>query len=365
MNLANGAVAAGVMLAESDSLVRPLPGLLDGLGIADRNRLRAIGREKLLEAGQLVWNQGDAQTGIYLIGSGRIRSYYAAPSGREVTLAYWFAGNFVGGPDLFGTGPHMWTSVAAERSELSFLPGQALRRLALESAAHRGCPAGCPCIQGAMLFRDGTDAGNPLRHRAAPPSADFPVSHLRHEATEGDRHRHPLYAWRSCQPDRSDPPMGHRATGPAPGGGVIRYDRSMISILDIARARPGNGLVQTSRAGSEFECSTACIGLELSCQADQFPIPKGRRQQRDAHGHAVPQSCVWNGHRAQIKQIGKIRIVTEMVVERDRIAVHIVERKRPWRGGNHKCIEPCEDVLGVRGVGGTACGMAANVSIAE
>ena len=39
--------------------------------------------EKALEAGQLVWSQGDAQAGIYLISEGRIRSYYAAPSGRE------------------------------------------------------------------------------------------------------------------------------------------------------------------------------------------------------------------------------------------------------------------------------------------
>ena len=81
MNSANTAMAAGVMLAESDSLVRPLPSLLDGLGKADCNRLRAIGREKLLEPGQLVWSQGDSQTGIYLIGSGRIRSYYASPTG--------------------------------------------------------------------------------------------------------------------------------------------------------------------------------------------------------------------------------------------------------------------------------------------
>ncbi len=54
MHGANTAMAAGVMLAESDSLVRPLPGLLDGLGKADCNRLRAIGREKLLEAGEFT-----------------------------------------------------------------------------------------------------------------------------------------------------------------------------------------------------------------------------------------------------------------------------------------------------------------------
>src|ERR1700722_330008 len=85
---ANMAVAAGVMLAESDYLVRPLPGLLDGLGNADRNRLRAIGREKLLETGQLLWSQGDTQTGIYLIGSGRVRSYHTTPSGPQFTVAY-------------------------------------------------------------------------------------------------------------------------------------------------------------------------------------------------------------------------------------------------------------------------------------
>ena len=134
MKAANTGVAAGIMLAESDSLVRPLPGLMDGLAEPDRQRLQAIGRDRVLEHGQFVWRQGDGQTGIYLIRSGRIRSYYVAPSGREVTLAYWFAGNFVGGPDMFGTGPHVWSSVAVEHSELTFLPGSALRKLALESA---------------------------------------------------------------------------------------------------------------------------------------------------------------------------------------------------------------------------------------
>ena len=111
--------AAGVMLVESDSLVRTLPGLLDGLNPEDRDRVLAIGRPEILQAGTHVWRQGDIQTGIYMIESGRIRSYYAAPSGREVTLAYWAPGNFVGGPDLFGSGPHVWSSVAAERTASS------------------------------------------------------------------------------------------------------------------------------------------------------------------------------------------------------------------------------------------------------
>jgi CRP/FNR family transcriptional regulator, cyclic AMP receptor protein len=127
--------AAGVMLVESETLVRPLPGLLDQLSNTDRARVAAIGRPEVIDAGKHVWRQGDMQTGIYLIESGRIRTYYAAPSGREVTLAYWFAGNFVGGPDLFGSGPQVWSSVVVERSDLVFLPRAALRSLALESPA--------------------------------------------------------------------------------------------------------------------------------------------------------------------------------------------------------------------------------------
>ncbi|RXH00372.1 Crp/Fnr family transcriptional regulator [Bradyrhizobium vignae] len=134
MSAATLKATAGIMLAESDALVRSLPGLLDHLSEADRGRVLAIGRHQVLDTGKHIWRQGESQNGIYLIESGRIRSYYAAPSGREVTLAYWFGGNFVGGPDLFGSGAHMWSSVAIERSRLLFLPGPALRELALQSA---------------------------------------------------------------------------------------------------------------------------------------------------------------------------------------------------------------------------------------
>ncbi|ANW03352.1 cyclic nucleotide-binding protein [Bradyrhizobium icense] len=234
MHGANTLVAAGVMLAESDIMVRPLPSLLDGLGKADCNRLRAIGREKVLEPGQLVWSQGDEQTGIYLIGSGRIRSYYAAPSGREVTLAYWFAGNFVGGPDLFGTGPHMWTSVAVERSQLTFLPGAALRRLALESSPIAvalldalAFKARCYSAMAQML---GTRSVTERLHRLL-----IFLSHIYgvkrgNEIVIGTPFTHGDLAnligstrqWVTVQLARLQEER------------IIRYDRAMISILDLA-----------------------------------------------------------------------------------------------------------------------------------
>lgn len=126
--------AAGIMLVESDSLVRPIPGLLDSLTEEHRKALLAIGQPRTFEQDEPLWQQGDLHEGIYLILDGRVRSFYTAPSGREVTLAYWVAGNFVGGPDIFGSSPHVWCSSATQRSETIFLPGPALRKLALGSA---------------------------------------------------------------------------------------------------------------------------------------------------------------------------------------------------------------------------------------
>jgi CRP/FNR family cyclic AMP-dependent transcriptional regulator len=126
---------AGIMLVEREALVRRIPGLLDGLSADDRSCLLGIGQKRSFDAEQPLFRQGDAHNGIFLIESGRIRSYYVAPSGREVTLAYWFPGNFVGAPDIFGGGTHMWASSAVQRTATIFLPGPELRRLALGSAS--------------------------------------------------------------------------------------------------------------------------------------------------------------------------------------------------------------------------------------
>jgi CRP/FNR family cyclic AMP-dependent transcriptional regulator len=126
---------AGIMLAEHEALVRKMPGVLDALGADDRLRLLSIGQKFIFEADQPLFRQDDPHRGIHLIESGRIRSYYVAPSGREVTLAYWFPGNFVGAPNMFGGDSHMWTSSAVQRTITIFLPGPALRHLALDSAA--------------------------------------------------------------------------------------------------------------------------------------------------------------------------------------------------------------------------------------
>lgn len=125
---------AGILLAESDRFLQKTPSFFDSLEEIDRRSVLAIGHQVVFEADQVLWRQGDPHRGIYFIDEGRVRTFYLAPSGREVSLAYWFPGNFVGGPDMFGRDPHVWSSTAVQRTVATFLPGDALRELALDRA---------------------------------------------------------------------------------------------------------------------------------------------------------------------------------------------------------------------------------------
>ena len=131
--------AAGIMLVESDSIIYRAPQILKTLTEADRDRVLAISQRRVFKPGTPLWLQGDPHEGIYIIEKGRIRTFYNGPSGREMTLAYWLPGNFVGGPDLFGDGAHMWSSSADRLTTALYLPQGPLRKLTLESASLAVC----------------------------------------------------------------------------------------------------------------------------------------------------------------------------------------------------------------------------------
>jgi CRP/FNR family cyclic AMP-dependent transcriptional regulator len=118
-----------LLLAESPALVGGPPTLFAALTPREREFVISHGRRRVLNRGQTLFNQGSVHEGIYLIESGRIRVFYTAPSGREITLAYWHAGNFVGGPEIFGAGPHLWSGVATSNCSVVQLPGKTLRNL--------------------------------------------------------------------------------------------------------------------------------------------------------------------------------------------------------------------------------------------
>lgn len=121
---------AGILLAESEGLAAREPGLIERLCEDDRRRVLQFARRRTLRINELLFAQGDPHDGIVIVDSGRIRSFYTAPSGREITLAYWFPGNFIGGPNVFGGGTHMWAAAAVQKTEITILPGRALRDLA-------------------------------------------------------------------------------------------------------------------------------------------------------------------------------------------------------------------------------------------
>ncbi|WP_146585275.1 Crp/Fnr family transcriptional regulator [Puniceibacterium confluentis] len=107
-------------------------GFLASLTEGDRVRVRRTGSRTTVAKGEGLFFQGDPHTGIWIVESGRIRTFYAGPSGREITLAYWSAGHFVGGPEVFGRGRHVWSADALEDTELLFLSGAAIRTLVRE-----------------------------------------------------------------------------------------------------------------------------------------------------------------------------------------------------------------------------------------
>lgn len=102
---------------------------LDRLTQKERQRLNAHGQQITLKAGESVFTQGEPHAGIYIIEQGRVRVFHTAPTGREITLAYWTPGHFCGGPEITGGGAHIWSGEALEETRLLLIPNPALHSL--------------------------------------------------------------------------------------------------------------------------------------------------------------------------------------------------------------------------------------------
>jgi CRP/FNR family transcriptional regulator, cyclic AMP receptor protein len=124
--------SSSLLLTENQQSIGGPPPLMEKLSAREREMVLKQGRRKVLNRGQTLFSQGAKHDGIYLIESGRVRVFYTSPLGREITLAYWHPGNFVGGPEVFGGGIHQWSGVASSNCSVVQLPGKELRTLATE-----------------------------------------------------------------------------------------------------------------------------------------------------------------------------------------------------------------------------------------
>ena len=118
-----------LVLSENATLSGKKSFLFEYLSPQERDYVIAHGEPRLARRSSTIFRQGDTQKGIYLINSGGVRVFYAAPSGREITRAYWFAGNFIGGPDVFAQNRNMWSAVAIRDTSLLLIPSTTLRTL--------------------------------------------------------------------------------------------------------------------------------------------------------------------------------------------------------------------------------------------
>lgn len=101
-------------------------GMFERLSPAERSLLEVTGRRLILKSGHMLFRQGTRHGGIYIIESGRVRTFYLSSGGREFTIAYWPPGNFVGGPELFGRGQHCWSGITTEPTQVIYLSGDQL-----------------------------------------------------------------------------------------------------------------------------------------------------------------------------------------------------------------------------------------------
>src|SRR5947207_506855 len=103
-----------VYLSEQHSEIGSESHFFERMSGSEIQAVRQVSRILSLAADESVFVQGRPHNGIYLIEQGRVRTFYVGPSGKELTLAYWTPGHFVGGPEVFGGGIHMWSADTVE-----------------------------------------------------------------------------------------------------------------------------------------------------------------------------------------------------------------------------------------------------------
>ncbi len=121
-----------LLLFEALPNLAGVPDIFAALTEHEAKRVIAAAESIRFAPGDLLFRQGDPHRGIFILRDGIVRSLYSAPNGREITLANWTPGNFVGGPDIFGEAPHVWSGIGVKSGEAIRLPGPVVRRLMSE-----------------------------------------------------------------------------------------------------------------------------------------------------------------------------------------------------------------------------------------
>lgn len=124
-----GVFESAIFLTEALSEMNEGRSFLERLSMEEAQVLKRASVLRELSPNESVFIQGEPHEGIFLVEKGQVRTYYAGVSGREITLAYWTPGHFVGGPEIFGGGVHIWSAEAVTDVTVRYLPGSSIRHL--------------------------------------------------------------------------------------------------------------------------------------------------------------------------------------------------------------------------------------------
>jgi CRP-like cAMP-binding protein len=107
--------------------------VLKALQKADLDLVMRTGRLAAYQNREYLLREGDPANGIQIILSGIVESTHAGTQGRELMLATWEAGDFVGAPYILGDHRHSWSARALGRVEALHLDQEAIRTLIAQS----------------------------------------------------------------------------------------------------------------------------------------------------------------------------------------------------------------------------------------
>jgi CRP-like cAMP-binding protein len=109
--------------------IGPQPNIFAGLNPRQVQIVTSCAEPCRLKKSDLLFMQGTAHSGVSIIQSGIIRTFFVAPKGREITLAYWRPGNLVGTPEVLSDGVHLWSGEAVVPTQVLVLKTSVLRSL--------------------------------------------------------------------------------------------------------------------------------------------------------------------------------------------------------------------------------------------
>lgn len=106
--------------------------LFAGLNEQELTLLSAKTVSRSFDAGELLFGEGEACAGLYVIASGRVRIFKTSPNGREHVLAIEGPGNSIAELPVFDGGNYPASAAAATRAELIFVSRQDFRAMCME-----------------------------------------------------------------------------------------------------------------------------------------------------------------------------------------------------------------------------------------